>query len=273
MWLDLRRPVLHARNTISQLSRTGHFFMFQSRKNWRDGSIAVLGLAAIALLIWWLTEPVASVLSAAGNVRTWIMSFGPLAPIVYVLFYAVQILIAPLPGSFLAVLGGYLFGFGNGLLLSLLGLSIGASGAVFIGRKFGRPLLERFFDRGDLIRWERRLRLRSPIIWFVLFLFPVPDLVLYVAGLGTTRLRWLLPAVLLGRGIGIFIGSTMGNATALLPAEWVLIQWGLLLILGGLAYRFQRPIRYHLLVSLRRTRRSVRSIWSLFKSPVGSPAD
>jgi len=244
--------------------------VFANGNRWRDSGILVLLLAAIGLLIWWLTEPVSDALAAAGDIRAWIIGAGPMAPIAYVTFFAAQILIAPLPGSFLSVLGGYLFGFGAGLFLSLLGLAIGASLALLIGRKLGRPLLERFFDRSDLIRWERKLRLRSPLIWFVLFLFPVPDLVIYVAGLGTTPLRWLLPAILLGRGIGIFIGISVGNATAQWPAEWVLVQWVLLLLLGGLAYRFQRPIRYHLLVNLRRLRRTARS---MFRAPLGSPAD
>lgn len=244
--------------------------MFASGNRWRDSGIVFLLLAAVGLLIWWLTEPVSDALAAAGDIRAWIISTGPLAPISYVTFFAAQILIAPLPGSFLAVLGGYLFGFGAGLLLSLLGLAIGASLALLIGRKLGRPLLERFFDRSDLIRWERKLRLRSPLIWFVLFLFPVPDVVMYVAGMGTTPLRWLLPAILLGRSLGIFIGITVGNATAKWPAEWVLVQWVLLLVFGGMAYRFQRPIRYYLLITLRRLRRTARG---MFRAPLGTPAD
>ncbi len=227
-------------------------------------------LAALGMLVWWLSEPFATALSTANEMRIWIVGAGPLAPLAYVVFYALQILIAPLPGNFVAVLAGYLFGFTQGLILSLIGLCIGASLAVLIGRKFGRPLLERFFGRAELVRWERRLRLRSPFLWFVLFLFPVPDIVLYVAGVGTVRLRWLLPAILLGRSLGIFLGIVVGNATAIMPAEFVLVQWVLLLILGGIVYRFQRPIRYHLLVNLRRVRRSVRS---LFKTPLGSPAD
>ncbi len=244
--------------------------MFAPSNRWRDSGIVFLLLAAVGLLIWWLTEPLSNALAAAGDIRGWIIGMGPLAPIAYVTFFALQILIAPLPGSFLSVLGGYLFGFGSGLFLSLVGLAVGASLALLIGRKLGRPLLERFFDHSDLIRWERKLRLRSPLIWFVLFLFPVPDLVMYVAGMGTTPLRWLMPAILLSRSIGVLIGISVGNATANWPAEWVLVQWLLLLALGGLAYCFQRPIRYHLLVNLRRLRRGVRS---LFRAPLGAPAD
>jgi uncharacterized membrane protein YdjX (TVP38/TMEM64 family) len=244
--------------------------MFTPGNRWRDSGILVLLLAAMAVLVWWLNEPVSAVLDAAGDVRTWIISFGPLAPIAYVAFFAAQILIAPLPGSFLSVMGGYLFGFGAGLVLSLLGVTLGVTLALLIGRKLGRPMLERFFERSDLIRWERKLRLRSPLIWFVLFLFPLPDLVIYVAGMGTTPLRWLAPAILLARGIGILIGSSVGTATAHLPAAFVLLQWLLLVALGALAYRFQRPLRYHLLINLRRSRRTVRS---LFRAPLGSPAE
>lgn len=244
--------------------------MFTPGNRWRDSGILVLLLAALAILIWWLNEPISDVLAAAEDVRSWVISFGPLAPLAYVSFFAAQILIAPLPGSFLSVLGGYLFGFGAGLFLSLLGLSIGVSLAILIGRKLGRPLLERFFDHAELIRWERKLRLRSPLLWFVIFLFPVPDLVIYIAGMSTTPIRLLIPAVLLARGIGILVGSTLGTATAHLPAWFVLGQWALFLVLGGLAYRYQRPLRYHMLVNLRRSRRITRG---LFRTPLGSPAE
>lgn len=244
--------------------------MFAPGNRWRDSGILVLIVAALVILIWWLNEPVSDVLDAAEDVRGWIIGFGPFAPVAYVTFFAAQILIAPLPGSFLSVLGGYLFGFGSGLLLSMLGLSIGVSLAILIGRKLGRPLLERIFDRSELIRWERKLRLRSPLLWFVVFLFPLPDLVVYIAGLGTTPVRLLIPAILLGRSIGILIGSSVGTLTAHMPGWLVLLQWVLFLILGGLAYRFQRPIRYHVLVSLRRTRRMARG---LFKTPLGSPVE
>lgn len=244
--------------------------MFSPGNRWRDSGILVLLIAAFGVLLWWLSTPLSAVLDAAGDIRTWIIGFGPLAPIAYVAFYAAQILIAPLPGSFLSVIGAYLFGFGGGLVLSLFGVTLGVMLALLIGRKLGRPALERFFDRSDLIRWERKLRLRSPLIWFVLFLFPLPDLAIYVAGMGTTPLRWLAPAILSARGIGILIGSSVGTATAHLPPALVLLQWLLLLTLGGVAYRLQRPLRYHLLINLRRSRRTMRS---LFRTPLGSPAE
>jgi uncharacterized membrane protein YdjX (TVP38/TMEM64 family) len=139
-------------------------------------------------------------------------------------------------------------------------------------------LLERFFNHAELVRWERKLRLRSPLVWYVFFLFPVPDLVMYVAGLGTLQLRWLLPAILLGRATGILIGITLGNFTAILPPQWVIFQWVLLVVLGSFALRFQRPLRYYMLTGLRRGRRSSRTFYrsihrALFKAPVTTPVE
>jgi len=242
--------------------------MFAPGNRWRDGGILILiifGIVALGILGWWLGEPVSDVLNIAEDVRAWLIGFGPLAPIAYVTFFAMQILIAPLPGSFLSVLGAYLFGFGPGLALSILGLLIGVTVALFIGRKIGRPLLERLIPHVELIRWERKLQLRSPVLWFVLFLFPLPDITIYIAGMSSVRLRWLMPAVLLGRSIGILVGSTLGTATAALPAPLVLLQWVLFLIASGLVYRYQRPLRYHMLTSLRRSRRMVRGF---FKAPI-----
>ena len=256
--------------------------MLRIRNKWQGGSYFVLAMAATVLLVWWLKEPAATMLRAGGDLRAWLMDFGPLAPLVYVLFYAAQILLAPLPGNFLAVLAGYLFGFWNGLLLSLLGVTLGASLCVLIARRFGRPLLERFFDRLELVRWERKLRLRSPLVWYIFFLFPVPDLAIYAAGLGTLPLRWLLPSILLGRATGILIGATLGNFTATMPAHWVVAQWLLLVILGSFALRFQRSLRYCLLVGLRRGRRKTRYAYrsarnvaqrALVRGPVGTPIE
>ena len=244
--------------------------MLRWRDNWRHGALFVVAMIVTVVIIGWLSGPFATLLGAAGDVRDWIVGLGPLAPLAYVLFYMVQILIAPVPGNLAATVAGYTFGFGYGLFLSLVGLAIGATLAVLIGRYFGRPLLERFFDHAELIRWERKLQLRSPLPWFVLFMFPVPDLAIYVAGMGALPLRWLLPAILLGRGIGILSSTTMGHATAVLPAQWVLTQWLALGIVAVLTFRFQRPMRYHLLVSLRRTRRAMRTF---FRPPLQAPAD
>lgn len=88
----------------------------------------------------------------------------------------------------------------------------------------------------------------------MLFLFPVPDTAVYFAGLSSLNLRVLLSAILLGRGANVALGIAIGNASSVLPAEIVLLKWLALCVLGGLALRYQRPIRYWVLLAARRAR-------------------
>jgi uncharacterized membrane protein YdjX (TVP38/TMEM64 family) len=237
-------------------------------RNLRNLLLMVIAMVVVLAAVWMLRDPLRSAMATADDVKAWLISLGPLAPAGYFLFYTAQIVFAPLPGSFLSVFGGYLFGFWWGLLLSLSALFLGVSIAVWISRKFGRSLLERFFPREELIKWERKLSLRSPIPWFVLFLFPVPDTAVYIAGLSSLSLRVLLPAILIGRGANIALGIAIGNASNVLPAEVVVIKWIVLFIVGGIALRYQRPIRYWILMSLRRTRRVFRPR----NAPLGVPS-
>jgi uncharacterized membrane protein YdjX (TVP38/TMEM64 family) len=238
-----------------------------SNRNLRNLLLIVVGMVVAMAAVWMLRDPLRDAMATADDVRAWLISLGPLAPAGYFLFYTAQIVFAPLPGSFLSVFGGYLFGFWWGLLLTLAALSFGVSIAVWISRRYGRSLLERFFPHDELVRWERKLSLRSPVPWFVLFLFPVPDTAVYIAGLSSLSLRVLLLAILIGRGANVTLGIAIGNASNVLPAEIVMVKWIVLFMVGGLALRYQRPIRYWVLIGARRARRVVR----LRFAPLGVP--
>lgn len=220
---------------------------------WFVGTLVVFGV-----LIWSISGLLFYLLEQAANVRSFIHSFGPWAPLAYVGLFAFQILVAPFPGQFLGVMGGYLFGVVLGSFYSIAGLTIGAGLALWIARRYGRPWLERFFDKEQIHSWERRLRMRSPVTWGLLFLFPVPDLAFYVAGLSRVPLRTLLPSVVAGRSVGLIFASVVGNLTDRLPPELVLIKWVILLGLGVVVYRNQRQVRLAVLVSIRRLQRAKR---------------
>ena len=240
---------------------------YLTRRNLRNLLLIVVAMGAVVAAVWLLREPLRSMMATADDVRAWLMALGPLAPAGYFAFYAAQIIFAPLPGSFLSVFGGYLFGFWWGLLLSLAALCLGVSLAVWIARRFGRSLLERFFPAEEIVKWERKLSLRSPIPWFVLFLFPVPDTAVYIAGLSSLSLRVLLPAILIGRGANVALGIAIGNASSVLPAEIVVVKWMALFLVGGIALRYQRLIRYWILTGARRARRIVRPSTPLLRVP------
>jgi uncharacterized membrane protein YdjX (TVP38/TMEM64 family) len=215
-------------------------------------------LAAICLFLWFVGGQLLVLLEHAAMARTFVDTFGPLAPLIYILFFALQILIAPLPGQFIGVMSGYLFGVFWGSLYSIVGLALGAGIATSLGRRFGQPFLMRFFDKEQIRLWERKLRIRSAVTWGLLFLFPVPDIVFYVAGLSRVPLRQLVIAVIMGRSVGLIFANVVGNLSASLPPEWVLAKWVVLLLAALVALRYQRALRLFILTAVRRVQQWTR---------------
>ncbi len=56
------------------------------------------------------------------TLRRW----GGLAPVIFIVLQALQVIIAPIPGEITGILGGYLFGEWLGLVYSTLGLTLGS---------------------------------------------------------------------------------------------------------------------------------------------------
>ncbi len=189
---------------------TAWFMRLAALPKRREFWLLLGGGALLTLLLWWLIEPFGAMMAQIGDLREWILTFGAMAPLVYIGIFSLQILFAPIPGQFLGVMGGYLFGVFFGSLYSITGMALGAGLAIWLGRRFGRPLLERFFDPTQLALWEKKMRMRSAFTWWLLFLFPVPDLIFYAAGLSSTSLRTLLIALIAGRGLGLLLANIDG---------------------------------------------------------------
>lgn len=224
----------------------------------REFWFAVIALGFVGLLFWALSKPLVYLLHQGDAARTWVGQFGLWAPLVYMGLFALQILIAPMPGQFMGVMSGYIFGIFLGSLYSIIALAIGAGLAMVIARHFGRPLLERFVAPEQLQLWERKLYMRSPVNWGLLFVFPVPDFVFYLAGLSSIPLIRLIPSIIVGRSIGLIFAGVAGGLTAQLPPEWVLMKWAFLIAVGLLLYRHERKLRLYLLLGVRRFERTMR---------------
>ena len=77
----------------SSLSTQSSQQMFYRRV---DFWLVVAGLIVGGLLFWRYNAPILEALSRASETRTWIESYGPLAPLAYISLYVSQIVLAPL---------------------------------------------------------------------------------------------------------------------------------------------------------------------------------
>jgi uncharacterized membrane protein YdjX (TVP38/TMEM64 family) len=120
--------------------------------------------------------------------RAFFDGFGVAAPLAYVGFVILEVVIAPIPGTMLYAPGGVIFGGFWGGLLSLAGNVIGAGIACQLMRVFIGQRAEEYLERSALARYEERITRRGTWVIFLLRVNPLTssDLVSYAAGL--TRL-------------------------------------------------------------------------------------
>lgn len=123
--------------------------------------------------------------------------------VIFVLGYALLVLI-PTPASVLTILGGALFGLWWGTLLAWAGAMLGATGGFLVGRRLGRPSVDRLLNgrlrQADAVLSEHGLL--AVLAVRLLPLFPFTPLN-YAAGLLGVRLR----DYVLGTAIGILPGA------------------------------------------------------------------
>ncbi len=111
-------------------------------------------------------------------------SFGVFAPLVYLAFVTIEVVVAPIPGLMLYAPGGIIFGAFWGGTLALIGNVLGAGIACSLTRHIGSSWLSRFFDADKLERTQAVIEERGGWLIFLLRVNPLTssDLVSYAAG-------------------------------------------------------------------------------------------
>jgi uncharacterized membrane protein YdjX (TVP38/TMEM64 family) len=161
------------------------------------------------------------------HLQAMVAASGPLAPLVYVVLKAITVVITPLSGSPLRLAAGALFGFWEGVALSVAAGVLGGSINFWIARRFGRRVVARLLGQSTLRRIDPmldRLGNWKALALARLFLAPLWDVLSY--GVGLTRLRYrtyfavafigdLIPTMLLvGVGSSVMEVGVLGTGAA-----------------------------------------------------------
>ncbi|HET9252401.1 MAG TPA: VTT domain-containing protein [Candidatus Eisenbacteria bacterium] len=163
----------------------------------RAGAIAVLVILAAALV--WGAFALAPHLSRE-KMETWVRGAGLWGPLLLLGIQAAQILAAPIPGVFVPVLAGLLYGPVVGPAITVAGSVVGSAAAYWIGRS-GRPLAERLVGADALRKAQHLMRGRRWIGLATIFLLPFTpvDALCFVAGIVAMEWKRFALAVVLGR--------------------------------------------------------------------------
>lgn len=83
-----------------------------------------------------------------------IASMGLCDKAVFIPLQALQVIVAPIPGEVLNIIGGYLYGTVSGVMWSTIGTTLGSFVAFFLSRKFGKPFVDKFVDKYTMKRFH-----------------------------------------------------------------------------------------------------------------------
>jgi len=222
--------------------------MTDTHKKWIAGS----GIAAFVLLsgliFWFAGKPLVSFVSEPEQFRLWVDDHGIWGRLAFVGMVILQIFVAVIPGEPLEIAAGYAFGFLEGTLLCLLGMTIGGALVFAFVRKFGIRAVEVFIPR-EKVENLKFLQSKRRVFLFILIAFLLPgtpkDVLSYAAGLTTIRFRdWMiitsicrLPSVVTSTMGGNALGSGNLWRAVLIFSITVCISLGGLLI-------YQRLIKH-----------------------------
>jgi uncharacterized membrane protein YdjX (TVP38/TMEM64 family) len=121
----------------------------------------------------------------------WINDLGAWGPIIYILFFAASMVVAPIPTGPAPVAAAAAFGGLLGFAYTLVAGFIGATLCYWIARWWGRPILRRWMPAKLVDEIDRVTAYLGLRVLFVLRLFPLlgVDIISYAAGL--TPIRYL----------------------------------------------------------------------------------
>ncbi len=232
----------------------------RTRKRWWWGVAGICGLLALAALLYFSfsSNPavakyrtLARFYSSKRKIQAFLQTFGPYAPLVFILLQALQVMIAPIPGELTGFVGGYLFGTGLGFFYSTLGLTLGSALAFGMGRWLGLPVVRRLISKQVYRKFDFLARTGGELATFLCFLIPgfPKDFLCFLLGVSPLPFGTFLAITIFGRMPGTWLLSVQGaNVRSARYLEFVVI----LTATAGLAFlaymvrgRISRWIREH----------------------------
>jgi uncharacterized membrane protein YdjX (TVP38/TMEM64 family) len=112
----------------------------------------------------------------------------------------------------MGLLGGFVFGFWGGLLLTMLGLTIGSLIAISLSRLIGEKLVRKFVPGTVMEKFDYLITKGGYANFFMIFLLPAlpDDAVCFMAGLSRLNVFGLMLACILGRLPGMAVLTFAG---------------------------------------------------------------
>jgi uncharacterized membrane protein YdjX (TVP38/TMEM64 family) len=201
----------------------------------------LVGILVLGLLGWRYGPALWTLLSDEAALEHFVTGLGWFGPLALIVFNALQIVVAPIPGYVVQAAAGYLYGPFWGGVWGALGLLTGASLAMWLSRRYGRQWVEQLAGRERLARWESVTHSDSTWLWFVLLTAPTGDLPYFLAGLARVSYAKVILLTLAIRMPATFVVAAIGAGAVGLEWWQLVLIFALLAGLLALFVRYQEP--------------------------------
>lgn len=171
-------------------------------------------LIAIPLYIYFCHHELLEDMSNIRNVEHLLLQYKKEGALIYIAAQIVQIIICIIPGQALQIAAGYLYGFWIGLVLSIIGATLGSIAVFYLARLLGHDAMQILFGERKINEMLGNLNSKKGMLLvFIIFLIPgIPkDLCTYAAGLSELRLKPFLIVSIIARSPGMMCSLAIGR--------------------------------------------------------------
>lgn len=182
--------------------------------------------------------------SSRKRLNAYVASYGPYAPLIFIVLQALQVLFAPVPGELTGFIGGFLFGVGPGLIYSTMGLILGSFLAFSIARRLGLPFIRRFVGQEIMAKFDYLMEHKGAFFSFIFFLIPgtPKDYFCYILGLSPMHVVTFMIISTIGRLPGTILLTMQGQAVQSEDYRAFFVFLGLALLSGVVVFIYRDPI-------------------------------
>lgn len=177
-------------------------------------TVLAMILIAIPLYIYFCHHELLEDMSNIRNVEHVLLQYKKEGALIYIAAQIVQIIICIIPGQALQIAAGYLYGFWIGLVLSIIGATLGSIAVFYLARLLGHDAMQILFGERKINEMLGNLNSKKGMILvFIIFLIPgIPkDLCTYAAGLSELHLKPFLIVSIIARSPGMMCSLAIGR--------------------------------------------------------------
>jgi uncharacterized membrane protein YdjX (TVP38/TMEM64 family) len=186
--------------------------------------IIFLLLFLIGIIFLLIVRDNLEILNNRDAFQEYIKGFGALAPLMMILVFIFEVIIAPLPGFVPIISAGFIFGFFYGSIYALIGNVIGSYILFFLARRYGKYLVRKIFNEEKVLKYESIVRRRENLL-FATYFFPIfpADMISFAFGLSDVSFKKFAYIIPMGLAVNVLLLNIFGDYLAHLffYAKWL----------------------------------------------------